>query len=72
LGIKIKAKEIIDYSSHVYNEEKHIILIAFICEYLSGEIKKIEINDYTWLSLNEMKDYDITEADLSFIEKLKP
>lgn len=71
LGIKIKAEEIVEYSSHVYGEEKHIILIAFKCKFISGEIKKIEINDYAWVSLKDMKNYDITEADLPFIEKLK-
>jgi len=71
LGIKIKAEEILEYSSHIYNNEKHIVLLAFICEFISGEIEKKEINDFTWISLEEMKKYDITEADLPFIERLK-
>ena len=71
LGIKIKAKNIIEYSSHVYGQDKHIVLIAFNCQFISGEIKKLEINDFAWVSLKDMSKYDITEADLPFIEKLK-
>jgi 8-oxo-dGTP diphosphatase len=71
LGIIIKADKILEYSSHVYNETKHIVLVGFHCNYVSGKIQKHEIADYKWITLNEMKDYDITEADLPFIEKLK-
>ena len=34
-------------------------------------IKKLKINDYRWIALKEMSQYDITEADLPFLEKLK-
>jgi 8-oxo-dGTP diphosphatase len=71
LGIKVKAKEILEYSSHVYDGKKHIVLLALHCTYLSGKIKKQEIQDYAWVSLEEMSNYDITEADIPFIEKLK-
>ena len=70
IGIRIKVKEIFEYSSHVYNEKKHIVLIAFICELISGKIKKIDINNFAWVSPKEMKSYDITEADIPFIDKL--
>ena len=70
LGIKIKVKEIFEYSSFVYGGEKHIVLIAFLCEFVSGEIKKLEINDFSWVLPQKMKDYDMTEADLPFVKKL--
>jgi 8-oxo-dGTP diphosphatase len=71
LGIKIKAGDILGYSSKVYTEEKHIVLLGFICRYVSGKIKKIGINDYAWVSPAEMHKYDITEADIPFVEVLK-
>ncbi len=71
LGIKIKAEEILEYSSHVYGGEKHIVLLGFKCKYLSGTIKKLKINDFAWVTPEEMGKYDLTEADLPFIEKLK-
>jgi 8-oxo-dGTP diphosphatase len=70
LGIKIKAEEIFEYSSHVYGGEKHIVLLGFICKYLSGEIKKLKINDFAWVTPKDMSKYDITEADLPFVKKL--
>ncbi len=71
LGIEIIPGKILDYSSHVYGEEKHIVLLAFICKYKSGEIQKLHIKDYAWVTPKEMKNYDITEADLPFVRKLK-
>jgi len=71
LGIKIKANKIVGYSSYVYGGEKHIVLIAFNCKLISGKIEKKEINDFAWVSLEEIEKYDITEADLPFIEELK-
>ncbi len=71
LGIKIRAGGILEYSSHVYNEEKHIVLLGFVCKFISGKIKKKEINDFSWVTPEEMSKYDITEADLPFIKKLK-
>jgi 8-oxo-dGTP diphosphatase len=71
LGIRIKAEEIFEYSSHVYNQKKHILLLGFHCRYLSGKIKKQEINDFGWVSPKDMSKYDITEADLPFVKKLK-
>lgn len=72
LGITIKAKEIMDYSSHVYPDTKfHIVLFGIHCTFLSGEIQKHEISDYAWVTPKEMDKYDITEADLPFVKKLK-
>lgn len=70
LGIAVKANEPFEYSSHVYNEHRHVVLLGFHCSYLSGDIKKKEISDFKWVSPLEMKNYDITEADHPFVEKL--
>lgn len=71
LNIDIKAKSILDYSSHVYDVKKHVLLFGFFCEYISGEIKLHGIKDYAWVNLKEMSKYDMTEADLPFIKMLK-
>jgi 8-oxo-dGTP diphosphatase len=69
LGIDIEVGDIFDISSHVYDEKKHILLLAFHCAYLGGEIQKHDIADYAWVE--DFSSYDITEADLPFIKKLK-
>ncbi len=70
LGIKIQALKPFEYSSHVYDERKHVVLLGFHCRYISGKIQRKEIADYKWVSPQEMKEYDITEADHPFVKKL--
>lgn len=57
-------------SVHKYGTEKEVTLHAFLCQIPSGEIQNIEINDWKALSPSEMSGYDVTEADLPFIEEL--
>lgn len=70
LGITITVGELFDVSSHVYQEEKHVILLAFLCNYGSGIIQKHDIQNYAWVSPKEFSSYDITEADRPFIARL--
>lgn len=59
-------------SSHVYDYGSFKInLIAYLCEYVSGEIKLLEHKNYKYVNLDELKNYDLAEADLPIIEKLK-
>ncbi|MBR9692391.1 (deoxy)nucleoside triphosphate pyrophosphohydrolase [Candidatus Woesearchaeota archaeon] len=71
LKIKVRAGALFEYSSHVYDEKKHIILLGIHCDYVSGEIQKHDIADFAWVTPAKMAKYDITEADLPFVEKLK-
>jgi len=71
LGIEIEVGDIFECSSHVYDKIKQVILLGFYCKYISGEIQNLDIKSYKWVTAEEMKDYDISEADLPFIEKLK-
>ena len=43
LGIKIQAEEPFEYSSHVYDEHKQVVLLGFHCVFLSGDIQKKDI-----------------------------
>jgi len=71
LDIDIDVGDVFEISTNVYGDVKHVILLGFHCDYLSGEIAKKDIQDFKWLSLEEMGDFDITEADLPLIEALK-
>lgn len=71
LGINIKAKKIFDYSSFIYDNKRHIILIAFLCDFLSGKIRTIGIKDYKWVRPREMRSYKFCKADLLFVKKLQ-
>jgi len=69
-GIKVKAIRSLGTNPHSY-EDRNIVLEAWICDFISGEIQKLGINDYAWKTPEEMRDYDMAEADLPFVEKLR-
>jgi len=71
LGINIKIKELFDYSSFVYNNKRHIILLAFLCDFLSDKIKNIGIKNYKWVNPKEMNNYNFCKADILLIKKIK-
>ena len=71
IDLEVRVGDIFEISTNVYDGVKHVILLGFYCTYLSGEIKKQDIHDYRWVTLQEMKEYDITQADLPLIEALK-
>ena len=70
LGIEIKAGDIFGRTSYTHNENTHIELEGFYCDYISGKIQHLEVQDHKWAYPNEMKSYDFCPADLVFIEKL--
>jgi len=49
---------------------RHVVLLGFLCTFLSGTIQKKDIADFKWVTPAEMSEYDITEADHPFILKL--
>ena len=72
LDIEVSAEDIFELSSNVYSDaNKHVVLLACHCVWKSGEISKKDVQDFRWLLPDEMSDYDITEADIPFIEKLQ-
>lgn len=74
LGVDVVVGEILDCSSNVYHKlekDRHVVLLGYHCVHQKGEIEKKDILDYKFVTLDEMDDYDITDADLPFISKLK-
>ncbi len=71
LSITIKAQNLFGYSSFVYQNNKHIILLGFHCKYVSGTIQHIDVADHKFVTTEELKQFDITEADLPFVKKLQ-
>lgn len=71
LGINIKVNKVFDYSSFIYNNKRHIILLAFLCDFLSGKIRNIGIKDHKWAKPKEMDHYNFCKADTSFVKKIQ-
>lgn len=53
------------------NNDKDILLLAYICKRIRGEGKAIECNDFKWIPLEELGRYEYTPADIEIVEKLK-
>jgi 8-oxo-dGTP diphosphatase len=70
LDIDVSVKNVFDVVFHKF-ADKNILLIDYECEYISGEPKPIECNDFRWISIEEMDSYNFTEADREIVEKLK-
>jgi 8-oxo-dGTP diphosphatase len=69
LGIKIRAVRVLGRNSHIYGD-KHISLEGWVCDHISGEIRKLSINDYAWVKPEKILEYKMMEADLPFVELL--
>ena len=65
LPIKRISSNIHDYGSFKIN------LIAYLCDYIAGEIELIEHKDFKFVDFENLMDYDLAEADIPFIEDLK-
>lgn len=72
MGIVVSAQDIFELSSNVYEDaNKHVVLLACRCIWMSGEISKKDIQDYKLVTPDEMDAFDITEADIPFVKKLQ-
>ncbi len=70
LNIEILPLKRISSNIHDYGSFK-INLIAYLCEYVSGEIELIEHKDVEFVDFENLLDYDLAEADLPFVEELE-
>lgn len=70
LNIQIQPSQRISAHVHDYGSFK-INLIAYLCSYISGEIRLLEHKDFKFVPLELLKNYDLAEADIPVIEKLK-
>ncbi|MGE5632838.1 MAG: 8-oxo-dGTP diphosphatase MutT [Caulobacteraceae bacterium] len=51
--------------------EKDILLLCYLCRLLGGEGKRLECNDFKWVTIDELSGYEFVPADVSVAEKLK-
>lgn len=65
--------EIIDIFHAVHHQypEKDILLVAYLCKHLSGEGQSIDCQDFKWVTINDMNNFQFAPADIPIINKLK-
>ena len=69
LGLEVAVESIFEIAYHRY-EWGPVLILAFECRVLNGEIRHIGISDHRWVSPEEMPLYDILPADRPIIAKL--
>lgn len=70
LNFDIAIEEIFDIICHDYDDRK-IILMCYVCTIAKGKPEKIDCNDFTWVTPDEMDQYDFAPADLKIVKKIK-
>jgi len=72
VGNEVHVSKLLGYSSFVYENNRHVILLAF-SGFLGSlvQVRKIGVQDYKWVSPKEMRKYDFCEADRLFVKKLQ-
>lgn len=69
LNLDIAVNDIFKVVYHEYGNIT-ILLLAYHCDLLGGNIKAADCNDYRWVAKNEMKDFVFADADITIVEKL--
>ena len=71
MNIKIKVKEYIGDSVHDYGQGKVICLKGFTAEIIDGDIKLTDHDEYRFVSLEEIEDYNLAPADIPLVKIMK-
>lgn len=69
-GIEVKVGEFFEESTFHY-EAGTIVLYAYWCTWISGEMIAVDHDDFKWVTVDEMKNYDFAPADVPFVNKLR-
>jgi A/G-specific adenine glycosylase len=70
LGIRIKVGKPITSIDHAYTHFK-ITLHAFECELVSGSRAALQVQDFKWVRMSDLKKYAFAKTDLRIIEALR-
>lgn len=69
MNIAIEPYAFFGGNDHFYGDV-HIRLVAYKAKFLSGEIKLIDHDDYTWVGRAQLVEYEFAPADVKFVEML--
>lgn len=73
LGIKIQVKKLHTVLSHVYDfrgKKLHVILLVFLTDYVSGEVRNLDVQDSRWVTKKEMKEFEFVSGDRKLVKEL--
>jgi len=70
LDIEVEVGELLETVHHSYNWG-NVVIFAYWCRWLSGEIKHLEVADHCWVTADNLLDYNILAADQPIIQKIQ-
>jgi 8-oxo-dGTP diphosphatase len=70
LDIEVEIGELLETVHHSY-DWGNVVILAYWCRWLGGEIKHLEVADHCWVAAGNLLDYDILAADQPIIQKIQ-
>ena len=70
LGVETEVGEQIHHFVHAY-PDRDVRLYFYEARIVSGEPRKLEVADLTWVTADQFQDYDFPEADLPLLNQLR-
>lgn len=70
LDINININELFETISYCYDWGE-VLILAYLCDWQSGQIKHLEVADHRWVTPEQFTDYNILPADQPILVKLK-
>lgn len=63
LGAAIEVGPLFTVASHVYDGDRHVILIVYRCRLLSGEPRPLACQAIAWIRPGQLPEFDLAPAD---------
>lgn len=70
LAIEVEIGELLETVHHRY-DWGNVIILAYWCQWTSGEIKHLEVADHCWVDVKDLTAYNILAADQPIIKKIQ-
>ncbi|HOE27573.1 MAG: (deoxy)nucleoside triphosphate pyrophosphohydrolase [Candidatus Aureabacteria bacterium] len=70
MGFEIEVERIFEVASHNYRKDgeiRHVLLLCYLCTYLSGEPRPLECHDLRWVGPGEIVAHDFAAADVPVV-----
>jgi 8-oxo-dGTP diphosphatase len=70
LAISIRVDSIYDVAS-ILTENRHIVLLFYLCTLLAGEPQTLECQDFRWITPQDLDQFEFPPADENLLKKMK-
>jgi 8-oxo-dGTP diphosphatase len=70
LNLEVEVKDIFKVVYHEYPGKK-ILLLCYLCNDLGGQAEAIDCQDFRWIHIDELDQFNFVEADMPIVEKIK-